>query len=511
MRTFLLAIAASLLLVPAAAGARTSSLTLKLTPTSGPPTATVKAKGANFPPGSTETIRFDGTKVATALTDASGAFAVGFSVPASALPGLHTVAAVDPSGLRTSKTFLVQTDWPSARFDPAGSGFDPYENVLGPGNVGTLVERVAPHAGGAPHSAPIYAGGRVVVGLDDGTVRAYDPVGERQLWSFTTGGPVLASPLNVLGKPGVDCAVVAGSADGSLYGLDPITGRKLWSLPVGSPISTSPIAVPHPPGGGVHGIVIIEYFVAVADDGSLHAVNGCTGAPVWTRPTPSAGPIQSPVFLSSVQLADGSTHSIIIVAFGDGSVRAFDAADGSPLWSRAVDPVPSQGPVAYGSGSGARIVLGDGASVIELRAGTGATVWTRPTGGAVIGLGLYGVPAAPASPSLKISLRAVIAGDAAGDVEALAPGSGRILWSVHDPGPISAPPTIANGVVYLSEGSRPGLPSALVAKNAVDGGEIERADALNPQPFPPGPSSLGDGMVFLDDLDGGFGIFALPG
>src|SRR5438034_642068 len=61
-------------------------------------------------------------------------------VPASALPGPHTVTATGMrSGLSASSRFLVRTNWTRFHFDLYNSGFNPYENVLNPSNVSGLV------------------------------------------------------------------------------------------------------------------------------------------------------------------------------------------------------------------------------------------------------------------------------------------------------------------------------------------------------------------------------------
>jgi hypothetical protein len=117
---------------------------LTLSPSSGPPTSRVMAKGSRYPANDSVTISFDGASVAGGTSSATGTFSIGFAVPESAAPGTHTVAAFDPEGLGSSAIFTVQTSWVSARFDQAGSVFNPYENVLGPSSVGNLRQLSAP-------------------------------------------------------------------------------------------------------------------------------------------------------------------------------------------------------------------------------------------------------------------------------------------------------------------------------------------------------------------------------
>jgi outer membrane protein assembly factor BamB len=493
--------------------AHAAGVSIALAPTFGPPTTKDVVNGSGFPALDSITITFDATTVATRTTNAAGKFSVSFVVPATALPGPHAVTAFDPTGLGGSASFIVATDWLSAHFDQADSGFNPYENLLTPSNAGQLTLTAGPQWAAFLHSEPFYffnhgsTGHVLVTGSSDGTVRAFDSVG-RQLWSFPTHGPVLGSPLGIRrNKPPSVCAIVAGSQDGTVYGLDPSTGAQIWSFATGSSISSSPIDP----------TAVEDVFVST-DGGSVYDLNGCTGSLIWADVALGPGPSGTPAMLSKVTMADGSTHSIIVVCLGDGAY-ALDASTGVQLWT---DPGPVQTPAAYGSGRNARVVLGEGSSVVELNAGTGHQVWSRATGGAVSGLGLYEVSSATATGGLKITLRSVIAGDQAGDVYSLNPKTGAITWgdlgggSINpSDGPISSP-AIADGVVYLTEAPSASplgqMDGMLLALNAGSGAQLFAADTgdLNPQPFPPAPPTVADGHVFVGDFTGGLRIFGLP-
>ena len=491
--------------------AHAAGVKLTLMPTSGPPTTKDVVKGSGFPASNSITVTFDATTVATTAANAAGKFSVSFVVPATALPGPHAVTAFDPAGLGGSANFIVATDWLSAHFDPADSGFNPYENVLSPSNVGGLSQLAEPQWGAFLHSEVIVAflegdpdTPLVIGGSSDGTVRAFDSVG-RQLWSFPTHGPVLGSPLGIRrSKPPSICAVVAGSQDGNVYGLDPSTGTQIWSFATGSSISASPI----------NPTAVEDVFVST-DGGSVYDLNGCTGSLIWSDVALGSGPSGAPAMLSKVTLADGSTHSIIVVCLGDGA-HALDASTGVQVWA---GPGPIQTPAAYGSGRNARVVLAEGSSVVELNAGTGRQVWSRAIGGAVSGLGLYEVSSATGG--LKISLRSLIVGDQAGDVYSLNPKTGAINWSDLGGGPVNpgsgpiSSPSIADGVVYLTEGPG-GSPLAqtdgrFMALDAGSGAQLFAADTgdLNPQPLPPAPPTVADGQVFVGDFTGGLRIFGL--
>jgi outer membrane protein assembly factor BamB len=65
-------------------------------------------------------------------------------------------------------------------------------------------------------------------------------------------------------------------------------------------------------------------------------------------------------------------------------------------------------------------------------------------------------------------------------------------------------------VVYLTTAPSPAAPGELVAVNADTGGGILVSDVLNPQPYPPGPPSIGDGKVFVGDFNASLSVFELP-
>jgi hypothetical protein len=105
-----------------------------LSPSSGPPTTNVLVSGSGFAASAAIDIYFDTTDLALAVTGSTGSFSkIAIQVPASALPGTHTVTAVArSSGAAAQKTFLVQTNWSQFRFTPRHKGRNLYENVLSP-------------------------------------------------------------------------------------------------------------------------------------------------------------------------------------------------------------------------------------------------------------------------------------------------------------------------------------------------------------------------------------------
>src|SRR5579859_4803748 len=87
--------------------------------------------GSSFGANESVTITLDTLTVATATTDAKGAFSQKFSIPANALHGHHPVIATgQTSGLTAQATFLVQSWWVMYGYNVQHTHYNPYENRL---------------------------------------------------------------------------------------------------------------------------------------------------------------------------------------------------------------------------------------------------------------------------------------------------------------------------------------------------------------------------------------------
>src|SRR6266542_5628971 len=135
----LASLTAALLLAAPGPAPASGTPRIRLSRAVGPPTTLTTVKGAGFGPSEVVDLSFDAQPRARANTDPSGEFSAPLRVPASALPGAHTVTATgESSGLSASATFTVRTDWPQFHFTPQHTGYNPYENVLSPQNVSGL-------------------------------------------------------------------------------------------------------------------------------------------------------------------------------------------------------------------------------------------------------------------------------------------------------------------------------------------------------------------------------------
>ena len=474
-----------------------------LTPTVGPPSTLVALEGGIPPENAVVTISFDETVVGSAKTSAHGLFTSKFHVPASATPGVHTVTVEALGGFSISALFTVRTNWNEARYEMA-RGFDPYENVLSNVNVGELGVIASASWEGRVRSEPIYTDGVVVTGSDDGTVRAFDPSTGEQLWSFDAGGQVLGSPTAAFAagsspQSADPCAIVAASSNGVIFGVDPATGARMWSYDGAGLVSSQPVA---------NG----QEVIFAGAGGTLSALDGCSGAPIWSMGTPYSGPVQAPLVVPDVELPDGATGTLVIGCFGYVTV-AFDAATGGQVWSHT-DPAPDEGPAAYGTLAKARLVYATGSEIVELNASTGDVVWSHATAAPVLGgVAMSFKKTVTGKGVLKLSPLSVIAADEAGAVLALAVKNGKQLWSTSDPGPIQdTSPAVANGVVYLVADPGPLQDEgSLQALDVSTGAPLFSASLGAPAPGSVGAPapSVADGRVYVGGFNGGLRVFGL--
>ncbi len=148
----------------AVSGLSAAGAAIRLSRVFGPPTTATVVTGTGFGGSEQVDVRFDGTVVASATTDGSGAFSARIKVPRPALPGAHTVKAVGRTTRASARaTFTVRTDWTQFHFTPSLTGLNPYKNVLKPSNISQLNRAwVGINMGGVmDFSSPAVTGGVV--------------------------------------------------------------------------------------------------------------------------------------------------------------------------------------------------------------------------------------------------------------------------------------------------------------------------------------------------------------
>ena len=175
------------------------------------------------------------TIVGSTTTDSTGSFSLGITIPATALPGQHSIQAKgQSSGLTVSRTFLVSTNWSQYGYDYTHSRTNHYENVLLGTNVSNLTLDWSYTTGDSIVSSPAVFNGVVYIGSHDRNVYALDAKTGTRLWSYTTGGSIDSSPAVV------NSIVYIGSEDDNVYALNAKTGARKWSFLTSDSIDSTP-------------------------------------------------------------------------------------------------------------------------------------------------------------------------------------------------------------------------------------------------------------------------------
>ena len=281
--------------------------------------------------------------------------------------------------------------------------WNPYETVLGVGNVGGLQlkwnDPIDPGIYEQPPS-PAVVNGVAYVAASDGNLYALNASTGEKLWSYA--GVPGSSPAVANG------VVYFGSNDSNVYALNASTGVKLWSYTTGANIAISSPAV-------VNGVVYIGSF-----DSKVYALNASTGAKLWSYTTAEA-------LLSSPAVANG-----VVYAGGGNNVYALNASTGALLWSFATGGEVESSPAVA---NGVVYVGSDDENLYALNASTGAKLWSFQADSGV------NTPAVA---------NGVVYVGSFNNLYALNASTGAKLWSYAGAGGANrAAPAVANGVVYF--------------------------------------------------------------
>jgi outer membrane protein assembly factor BamB len=422
---------------------------ITLSKTIGPPTSQILVSGMGFEPNVGVDIYFDTKDEALVVTDGQGKFDKAKAyAPRQARPGQHWVTALERNSDKgAQKPFAVETDWPQGRYDPTGSGFNFYENVLNRESVSHLGLKWSVALPG--DNAPTVADGVVYLTDSLGNVRALNAKSGRELWTYRdNGGSVFSSPAVVDGvvyfggyddvhalnaKTGnviwdqrqcggcgifavtvADDAVYFNTGQGIVYKLGVKNGSQLWSYNTGDYSMLSAPAV-------VNGVVY-------AASGDLLAINSKTGKLIWSYPI--GNPQGSDVW-------DGPSvyNGVVYVGGSNSTIYALGANNGSLIWS---SEVALESNISVGDGI-VYLPSADG-NLYALDAYSGDELWKY------------------ASPNLHPGESAVANGvvyvgmsnnSGQGRIVALDTSSGDVVWEYGDTTFIA--PSVANGSLYVSD------------------------------------------------------------
>jgi outer membrane protein assembly factor BamB len=223
------------------------------------------------------------------------------------------------------------------------------------GGSGTTTERVSPGSlallwsaqlpGSGAGGSPVVYDSRLYLGGADGALHCLDAATGAELWSFATGASIEASPAYYKGR------LYVGSTDGTIYALHATTGALLWSVYHGGTQTGSPIAAAIP---GPRDALFVPTGYPTSQ---LRAYDAIDGTFLWSAA------LGQPI--TSTPVYDPTGTPKVIASDNNGLVQAFDATNGAPLWTSNYQGKESN-PVVSGAVGGGRFYLCGGCTDRDL-------------------------------------------------------------------------------------------------------------------------------------------------
>src|SRR5712691_3420824 len=204
-------------------------------------------------------------------------------------------------------------------------------------------------------------------------------------------------------------AIYLASRDSVLEALRTKTGRLLWHVTTDGPVSGKPVIV----GGAVY----------ASSQTTVYAIKASTGLLLW-RQTPEESVLQGQPVVGA---------GIVSIALANGSLAAWRASDGRPLWDASLKDEALY-PVAIGDG----LVLADTSrgSIVAVGAMTGVLLWKHAA-----------MTFAPQLPTTASSMQISFALPS-GTLAGMQTEDGRLLWR-HD---FSTAAILQGGALAIAEG-----------------------------------------------------------
>jgi outer membrane protein assembly factor BamB len=189
-------------------------------------------------------------------------------------------------------------------------------------------------------STPAVVGGKMFTGADDGYVYAVDIDTGEQEWKTSAGGIAggahIDPAVQIRSSPRVvGSTVYVGAMDGKVYALNTANGQVRWTATVSDP-SLGLAGSPTIADGALY---------ITSCDGDLYALDAADGLQIWAA---DAAPRQRHLVSTPIVVDD-----MVIIGCTDGTfmgrmrVRAYNATDGSTVWTGDLDLARGSTPMMW--------------------------------------------------------------------------------------------------------------------------------------------------------------------
>jgi len=343
-------------------------------------------------------------------------------------------------------------DWPQYGFTAKGDRDNTQETILSRKTVPHLVRKWSANIQNVLSGA-VVANGIVYVCSYDGHLYARDAKTGAPVWQAATGGNIYSSPAVAEGL------VYLGSGDGRVYAFDAETGAQRWSVSINGSVVTALVVADGVIYSGTntgfalaidaktgiikwstevrpHGMLSapavahgIAYFNSFNDYNGLDALDIRTGAVLWQQPLDN---------LSS-HLGVPAVYRDLVITRSDSFISAFDAKTGQSRWF--VHTVDIMGSIAI---AGGHVFAAGPVYLWSYDAATGKYQYGNYVGS--------DTDETPALANGVVYLGKEPSGREAATISAFDWDNGKLLWQAPTAGGVWAPPTVSNGMLYVSSG-----------------------------------------------------------
>jgi len=282
-------------------------------------------------------------------------------------------------------------------------------------------------ASGVVETSPAVYGGVVYAGTTAGTLYAVNAATGALMCSFSTGAPILASPVVTNAADGSGPVVYDGTIPGgapgaewAVYGPGNRHGgcAKDWEF-TGFAVSPGGSWSPPAYGTGANGVPLVVFGSKDRDD-SVYALNARTGALVWRYRTSAEkdADVGAPPTISPPG-RNGFAGGVVYVTAKDKVTYALNLTTGTLIWKHPL-AVGTNGDLSGTALVGGRVYVGSDTGVYALSAVTGTQIWH------VLPAATFFASPAVTGPSGR---QVLLIGDTTGHLYALNLATGATVWT----------------------------------------------------------------------------------